>query len=246
MKLIAHGAEAKVFLIKGEKINSNYFFKINIDNKNLEIEYAKEFLILKYRYPKKYRHPSIDANFRKYRTRREARILKRLSNLINVPELVYYNEDEGILCLEYIDGKKLSDNLENLNYKDLMYLVGKQIGMIHKNKIVHGDLTTSNIILYQDKVYFIDFGLSYFSSRIEDYAVDIHLLKEALESKHWKIFEDAFNSFLEGYKDSFSEKYTWILIFLWCFPLENLPKVSCENIHRELTFKDITMRYSNC
>jgi len=211
MELVAHGAEAKIFLLKGKKENGEYVFEIDLDNINFLIKYKKRFLILKYRYSKKYRHPKVDTNFRKHRTRREAKIMEKLSNLINIPELVYVDEDKGILCMEYVEGEKLANKIEELNYKDIMYNVGKQVGMMHKNKIVHGDLTTSNMLLKDNKIYFIDFGLSFFSNRIEDFAVDIHLLKEALESKHWKIFENAFYNFLEGYKDSFSEKYNEVI-----------------------------------
>ncbi|HLC62675.1 MAG TPA: O-sialoglycoprotein endopeptidase, partial [Candidatus Nanoarchaeia archaeon] len=59
--------------------------------------------------------------------------------------------------------------------------------------------TTSNMI-YSKEIYFIDFGLSFFSEKAEDKAVDLHLLKEALESKHYKIWEECFKSVLEAYK----------------------------------------------
>ena len=52
------------------------------------------------------------------------------------------------------------------------------------------------------KVYFIDFGLGYISKKIEDKAVDIHLLKQALEAKHFKNWEVLFKSFLKGYSKS--------------------------------------------
>ena len=42
--------------------------------------------------------------------------------------------------------------------------------------------------------------VSFFSKRIEDKAVDIHLFRQALESKHHQIWRDAFKNFLLGYK----------------------------------------------
>ena len=71
--------------------------------------------------------------------------------------------------------------------------------MLHNSAIIHGDLTTSNMILNKE-IYLIDFGLSFFSEKSEDKAVDLHLLKEALESKHYKIWEDAFKIVLEAYR----------------------------------------------
>ena len=58
------------------------------------------------------------------------------------------------------------------------------------------------MILKDNKVYFIDFGLGFISNKIEDKAVDLHLLKQALQSKHYKIYEKGFNYILEGYRKS--------------------------------------------
>ena len=69
---------------------------------------------------------------------------------------------------------------------------------MHNNNIIHGDLTTSNMILNKE-VFFIDFGLSFFSEKIEDKAVDLHLLKEALESKHSNIWERSYKAALDSY-----------------------------------------------
>ncbi len=70
---------------------------------------------------------------------------------------------------------------------------------MHNKDIIHGDLTTSNMIYYNYKVYFIDFGLSFFSEKTEDKAVDLHLLRQAIDSKHYKVYEKAFYLILKGY-----------------------------------------------
>ena len=216
MKLIFHGAEAKVYLLEPEdKRNNKYIYRIppnvlsgilNEDvNSKLEISYEKNRLILKARYKKTYRHTLIDREFRKYRTRTEYRILKKLNGKLSVPKAIYTIEDLGILIMEYVEGRKLSELIENLDYKEILYRIGKMVGRMHRCGIIHGDLTTSNIIYKDNVLYLIDFGLSFFSNRIEDYAVDIHLFKESLESKHWRIFM-FFEEFLDGYKESFVEK----------------------------------------
>jgi len=221
MKPLFHGAESKVYLIEPERRDGDtYFYKIPQDllssilneevNCDISFFYSKEPLVLKVRYRKTYRNEKIDKEFRRYRTRIEAKILKRLKDKVKIPELVYSNEDFGILIMEYINGDRLSDILENLNYRDILYRLGEIIGKVHKEGVVHGDLTTSNIILFNNDLYLIDFGLSFFSNRIEDYATDLHLFKESLESRHWRI-ADSFNDFIEGYYKSFKEKADEVL-----------------------------------
>ena len=56
-------------------------------------------------------------------------------------------------------------------------------------------------MIIDGKLYFIDFGLGFISSRIEDKAVDLRLLKQALDSKHYKTAEESFKWVLEGYKE---------------------------------------------
>jgi len=230
MKLLFHGAESKVYLI--DNLDTRGFFKIEPEdlseivndrvNFSITFIYDKEGyhpestfsegnvirvpgnIILKVRYKKNYRNEEIDREFRRYRTRIEAKILKKLENKVKVPGLFYVNEDFGILVMEYVDGIRLSEILENINYKDTLYEIGKIVGRMHREGVVHNDLTTSNFLLYNGLLYIIDFGLSFFSKRIEDYAVDIHLFKESLDSRHWKISE-YFENFLEGYKDCFLE-----------------------------------------
>ena len=85
--------------------------------------------------------------------------------------------------------------------------IGKSISKIHDIDIIHGDLTTSNMILKkknkkENKVYFIDFGLSFHSHRIEDKAVDLHLLRQAFESKHFKRWDKYFKAVISSYKKS--------------------------------------------
>jgi len=70
---------------------------------------------------------------------------------------------------------------------------------LHKEKIIHGDLTTSNMILNEKEIYLIDFGLGFFNGKYEDKGVDIHLLKQALEAKHFKNATILFEEFEKGY-----------------------------------------------
>jgi Kae1-associated kinase Bud32 len=197
VKLLAQAAEAKIY-----KEGNN---------------------IVKDRISKGYRHPLLDKKIIKQRTRREASILEKAHKLINspLPEQVTENQ----IKMPFIDGKKLSDNLEQLNWKEICKQIGKNIALLHDNDIIHGDLTTSNMILVENtenpliknktqtktkqdeirinetnpRVIFIDFGLSFHSKRFEDKAVDLHLIKQALEAKHFSIHREAEQIILENY-----------------------------------------------
>jgi Kae1-associated kinase Bud32 len=150
--------------------------------------------IIKKRVKKNYRIEEIDSVLRKSRTRREAKILEKIP--VKAPKILGTNKEDTIQ-MEFINGKKVRDVLdENVS---LAEEIGTKVAKIHDEGIIHGDLTTSNMIL-KEEIYFIDFGLSFFSEKVEDKAVDIHLLKQALESKHHKVAKKAFEEFLKGYK----------------------------------------------
>lgn len=159
----------------------------------------KDNNIEKYRIEKSYRISEIDVSLRTSRTKKEAKILQKLQKIIPVPKTV--NVTEYDIEMEYIDGAQLKTVLDSR--PELAELIGKNLSLMHDSNIIHGDLTTSNMILKKEddseKLYFIDFGLSFSSTRVEDKAVDIHLFKQALESKHYKINDVAYKNFLKGY-----------------------------------------------
>jgi TP53 regulating kinase-like protein len=110
--------------------------------------------------------------------------------------------------MEFIDGKKLSENLNSYEEKtqfEIMNELGKETAKLHTNDIIHGDLTTSNMLLKEKKVYLVDFGLSFISKRIEDKAVDLHLIKQALEAKHFQNYESLFEHFIVSYKKEYKD-----------------------------------------
>ena len=154
--------------------------------------------ITKERISKSYRLPIIDKRLRKSRTKSETKIINKLSEIINVPKIIKSDNQENIL-MEFINGKKLSEHLEKLNWKIICKELGKSIAKIHNQDIIHGDLTTSNMILKDKELYLIDFGLGFHSRKIEDKAVDLHLLKQALEAKHFDIAREAIKIILNSY-----------------------------------------------
>jgi len=158
-------------------------------------------IAIKARIKKNYRISIMDDKLRKQRTKKEIKLLEKAQNLIPVPKII--KSSEFSIEMEQIKGKKLSeylDKLKNRNY--IAEQIGKNIAILHDNNIIHGDLTTSNMIYSKNKVYFIDFGLGYESNKTEDKATDLHLIKQALEAKHFKFFESLFKSILKGYKIS--------------------------------------------
>ncbi len=161
-------------------------------------------IIKKRRIKKSYRFPILDEKIRKQRTKREFNLLEKASNLIPIPKILKVDEKTKEIDMEFIHGKKLSEFLESLNCKEICKQIGENIAKLHDANIIHGDLTTSNMILSNkdNKLYFIDFGLGFTSQKTEDKAVDLHLIKEALEAKHFSIAEDCFKQILEGYKIS--------------------------------------------
>lgn len=170
MKNISSGAEAIIFLN---------------DNKNIE----------KQRIEKNYRIKEIDSVLRVQRNKKEAKILKKVSKIIPVPKILSVTDTS--IEMEYIEGIKLRELLDKK--PEYAEKIAENLSLMHDSNIIHGDLTTSNMILSNEKIYFIDFGLSFESSKIEDKAVDIHLFKQALNSKHYKVADVAYRYFLKGY-----------------------------------------------
>jgi len=242
-KLIQQGAEAKIFL------------------------YEKSNLIIKDRIPKSYRIPELDKKIIKQRTKAEKKLLEKASKIINAPNPLPLR-DINIIKMPFIDGKKLSEYLDNFSLeeqKQIMEKIGESVSKLHKEDIIHGDLTTSNMILVEEenknkdiinvnskniydnnpyddrrdntrankkdrdtlinpknisrhevsanvlssgggagkfpefKVFFIDFGLGYISKKVEDKAVDLHLLRQALEAKHFQHWRTLFEEFCKSY-----------------------------------------------
>jgi TP53 regulating kinase-like protein len=160
--------------------------------------------IFKIRIPKPYRHPILDRIIRERRTLSEARIMAEALEInINVPTIYDIDLNEMMIIMEYIEGLTLKQILEN-NPQDGIkwaYQLGIIIGKLHKNGIMHGDLTTSNIIIKNNKLYLIDFGLAEKTTRLEDYGLDLHLLSRILDSNHHKIATSFLTEVLKGYTD---------------------------------------------
>jgi len=171
----------------------------------------EKLVIFKHRIPKKYRIEELDKTIRNVRTLNEARALIRVKNYgLNVPQVYEIDTKNSIIVMKYIEGEKLKDALESLDNsrkEEIFKKIGRYIANLHMNGHIHGDITTSNIILTKNqKIFFIDFGLHEYSDSIEDKSVDLHLLKRILISTHGKDFNMCFKAFLIGYQEEYCKE----------------------------------------
>ncbi|MCH7560303.1 MAG: Kae1-associated serine/threonine protein kinase [Thaumarchaeota archaeon] len=165
-----------------------------------EFKWQNSKAILKIRKIKNYRNASLDLKIRKQRTIKESQILSQVKSFgIPTPLVYFVNLKKALIVMQEIPGKPVHD-LPELKIVELSKEIGKLVGMLHKNGIMHGDLTTSNFIFFQNTVFVIDFGLSQNTIKPEDHAVDLRLIKEILNSAHAKIMESTWKNFLNGYK----------------------------------------------
>lgn len=168
-------------------------------------------ILVKKRIPKSYRIPEIDLRLRKERTRKEAKLLGE-AKVCGVKTPLIYDIDkwQHSISLENIHGRIVKKVFEDAcidEIKDISIKIGLDIAKLHNCGIIHGDLTTSNLILKDDNVLFIDFGLGKNSDLVEDKGVDLLVFKKAINGIHYKIADVCFDEILNGYghADSYSE-----------------------------------------
>ncbi|MEM2386103.1 MAG: KEOPS complex kinase/ATPase Bud32, partial [Candidatus Bathyarchaeia archaeon] len=160
--------------------------------------------VLKKRLPKKYRIPTLDEQIRSYRTVHESQLMHEAKRAgVPTPTIFFVDVRDALIVMEYIEGIRLKQLLNEVSEKErrnLCFRVGELVGKLHKHGIIHGDLTTSNMIYRWDgKIFFVDFGLSEKTNELEAMGVDMHLMKRALQSTHYKFAEECFKSVIEGY-----------------------------------------------
>jgi TP53 regulating kinase-like protein len=180
---------------------------MNIIKRGAEaILYKEKENLVKERIKKGYRISQIDDNLRKVRTKKEAKLISEARRAgVNSPSIISVDEKNFKITMEFIDGKRLKEFFNEANDEKRAKVaeqMGKAVGKLHVNGIVHGDLTTSNMILKDDKVFFIDFGLGEFSKRIETLGTDLSVLKEAFQSTHFEYLNLLWESFIKGYKQT--------------------------------------------
>ncbi|MDH7595835.1 MAG: Kae1-associated kinase Bud32 [Candidatus Bathyarchaeia archaeon] len=180
--LLKKGAEANLFLEKwhGRKV------------------------IMKKRLPKHYRLQQLDEQIRTYRTLHEPQLIHRAKEAgVPTPTILMIDPKNSTIIMEFVEGKQVKQVLNHLKKEERLRLcryIGELIGRLHHKGIIHGDLTTSNMILTpHGKVVFVDFGLGEYSKELEIRGVDLHLMKRALQSTHFRYAEESFGAVMDGY-----------------------------------------------
>lgn len=188
MDLLKHGAEAKLFItgFMGKKA------------------------VLKTREKKAYRENALDEKILKERLRTECTLLSRARKAgVRTPLIRKINAKDFSIITELIDGKTMKRELLEKPGKamELCTDAGGNIAKLHSAGIVHGDLTTSNILLHKGKLFFVDFGLGKLSDKIEDKAVDLLAFKKMFMSTHfavaahWKNVEEEYSRNYEKWEE---------------------------------------------
>ncbi|KAH8919431.1 hypothetical protein BT69DRAFT_1353117 [Atractiella rhizophila] len=254
-KLIKQGAEAKIYISPSPPppIFSSSS-KAQLTSPGTQDGGLKPIL-LKHRFAKSYRHPTLDSQLTKARIQHEVRALVRCARFgIRVPGVRLVDERNGVIGLELIDGASVREVLggseedadadehaegqweireevkqlrEIVDKDELMRLVGSQIAKLHLVDMIHGDLTTSNMMVRlhngssstktsstpsapgsKVELVLIDFGLSSHSSSVEDKAVDLYVLERAFLSTHPDAVE-LFERVLDAYKEGMEREGKW-------------------------------------
>jgi len=161
-------------------------------------------VIIKKRLPKIYRPTVLDEQIRVYRTIHEPQLMHEAKKA-GVPTPIIFQVDvvNTTIVMEFVEGKQvkvLLNEVESAERQCVSFTVGESIGKLHVHGLVHGDLTTSNMIMASDgKVFFVDFGLGEKNKELEARGVDMHLMNRALQSTHFRFAEECFDAVVNGY-----------------------------------------------
>lgn len=194
-EIIAQGAES--IILKTERWNQSF--------------------VLKWRQSKPYLYKEIDSHLRKTRTSRECKMLSIARTLgVSTPAVYAVDLEDYTILMDYIKGtqfKQIASSLPENQLKQFCFEFGRSIALLHKGDVVHGDPTTSNVIIdSKSKLWLVDFGLSEMNATVEMKGVDLHLIHRALETTHWELQECMLKSTIKGYSDTLGEEAKDILL----------------------------------
>lgn len=209
LEILKQGAEAKLYI---DKFNGQQ-------------------CLVKERFRKKYRHPDLDTQLTKERMRAESKSISRCAAAgILVPKIFYMDLNERKIYMEYLQQSitakayinelvpSFADaELRVMKLNQLGKQIGDIVGRMHSNNIIHGDLTTSNILVNpktddfsEYDVVAIDFGLANYGQSGEQKGVDLYVLERALLSTHSGV-PTLFATILDAYKEANSKDWPGII-----------------------------------
>lgn len=182
-------------------MNNNLLYQ-GAEAKLILSSYLGRKVIKKFRINKNYRIKEIDELLISSRTKEEAKLIYQARKQgVYVPFIYDVDIQKGIITMQYISGKRIKDFFDDISddeRKKLCIKIGQSIARLHNTDIIHGDITTSNMMYMDNNVYFIDFGLGEMNTELEAKGVDLHVLMETMESTH-SIHASFFHFVLEGY-----------------------------------------------
>ena len=191
-----------------DKVDSQTLLKKGAEASLFLANWHGRKVIVKARFPKKYRPSELDEKIRSYRTAHEPQLMHEAKKAgVPTPTIFLVDMKNAAITMEFVDGKQVKQVLPHVSRKERQELcvrVGVLIGKMHRRGVVHGDLTTSNMILSgEGKIFLVDFGLGEKNTEVEARGVDLHLMKRALQSTHYKFAEECFKHVLKGYSEVF-------------------------------------------
>jgi TP53 regulating kinase-like protein len=163
-------------------------------------------VVLKQRLPKRYRPSKLDDEIRFYRTVHEPQLMHEAKKAgVPTPTIFMVDVKNTMIIMDFVEGeqvKRLLGKASATARHELCIEIGRLIGGLHGSGIIHGDLTTSNMIRNPEKkIVFVDFGLGEKSKELEIRGVDLHLMKRALQSTHFRFAKECFDAVMKGYSD---------------------------------------------
>lgn len=191
-----------------DTLNEQTLFKKGAEASLYLVDWYERRVVVKKRIPKRYRPDALDKQIRSYRTVHEPQLIHE-AKAAGVPTPLIYmvNVPEASIIMEYVEGQQVKQLLNNVpkdQRKELCVKIGELIGKLHSHGLIHGDLTTSNMIFnLEGKIFFVDFGLGEKNIEVEAQGVDLHLMKRALQSTHYQFWEECFKNVLCGYSSVF-------------------------------------------
>ena len=186
-------------------VTSSVLFKKGAEANLYLADWHGRRAVIKKRLPKEYRPQKLDEQIRRFRTIHEPQLMHDAKRAgVPTPMIFLVDVKNTTIIMEYIDGKQVKQLLNAISEGERQRLcirIGHLIAKLHDYGLIHGDLTTSNMIAgLSRRVFFVDFGLGDRSREVEARGVDLHLMKRALESTHYEFAEACFKSVLAGYE----------------------------------------------
>jgi TP53 regulating kinase-like protein len=187
-----------------DKVNSQTLLKKGAEASLFLADWHGRKAIIKARLPKNYRPAELDKKIRSYRTVHEPQLMNEAKKAgVPTPKIFLVDMKDAMITMEFVEGKQVKQLLGNLaseKRQALCVKIGELIGRLHKHGLIHGDLTTSNMILKAEgKIFLVDFGLGEKNKELEARGVDLHLMKRALQSTHYDMAAECFKHVQEGY-----------------------------------------------